>query len=71
MLLYENKKGANMKRILYTLLSATALLIGNYFFSNGTLEARVETPTPIPPSATPALVPLPDTIAPPPIVVPV
>ena len=60
-----------MKRILYTLLSATALLIGNYFFSNGTLEARVETPTPIPPSATPALVPLPDTIAPPPIVVPV
>lgn len=35
-----------MKRILYTLLIATVILIGNYFFSNSTLEARVETPTP-------------------------
>jgi hypothetical protein len=36
-----------MKRILYTILAAAAVLLGNYFFSNGTLEARVETPTPI------------------------
>lgn len=49
-----------MKRILYTLLSATAVLIGNYFFSNGTLEATIETPTPI---ASPTLIPLPDTVA--------
>lgn len=34
-----------MKRILYTILTATAVLLGNYFFSNGTLEASVETPT--------------------------
>jgi hypothetical protein len=39
-----------MKRILYTLLAAVSVLLGNYFFSNGTLEANVETPTPIPPS---------------------
>ena len=36
-----------MKRILYTILTAAAVLLGNYFFSNGTLEATVETPTPI------------------------
>ena len=30
-----------MNRILYTLLTATALLLGNYFFSNSTLEASV------------------------------
>lgn len=44
MLLYQYQKGANIKRILYTLLIASAVLAGNYFFSNGTLEARVETP---------------------------
>ncbi|MBK7452998.1 MAG: hypothetical protein IPJ46_04545 [Anaerolineales bacterium] len=32
-----------MKRILYTILTAAAVLLGNYFFSNGTLEANVET----------------------------
>ena len=31
-----------MKRILYTILTAAAVLFGNYFFSNGTLEAKVE-----------------------------
>ena len=36
-----------MKRILYTILAAAAILLGNYLFSNGTLEATVETPTPI------------------------
>ena len=36
-----------MKRILYTILTAAAVLLGNYLFSNGTLEASVETPTPI------------------------
>ena len=36
-----------MKKILYTILTAAAVLLGNYFFSNGTLEATVETPTPI------------------------
>jgi WD40 repeat protein len=36
-----------MKRILYTLLAAASVLLGNYFFSNGTFEANVETPTPI------------------------
>jgi len=43
-----------MKRILYTILAAAAILLGNYLFSNGTLEATVETPTPIvlSPSAT-------------------
>jgi hypothetical protein len=50
-----------MKRILYTLLTATALLIGNYFFSNSTMEATIETPTPVP---TPTLVPLPVTVMP-------
>jgi hypothetical protein len=53
-----------MKRILYTLLTATALLIGNYFFSNSTMEATIETPTPVP---TPTLVPLPGTVVPTPI----
>ncbi|NOH02710.1 MAG: hypothetical protein HND47_12490 [Chloroflexi bacterium] len=53
-----------MKRILYTLLTAVAVLMGNYFFSNGTLEVNVETPTPIP---SPTLVPLPGTIVPTPI----
>lgn len=38
-----------MKRIIYTLLTATALLVGNYFFSNSTMEATIETPTPISP----------------------
>jgi hypothetical protein len=33
-----------MKRILYTILTAAAILVGNYFFSNGTLEAKVEAP---------------------------
>ena len=33
-----------MKRILYTVLTAAAILFGNFFFSNGTLEAKVETP---------------------------
>ena len=36
-----------MKRILYTILAAAAILLGNYLFSNGTLEATVETPTSI------------------------
>ena len=36
-----------MKRILYTLLTATALLIGNYFFPNSTIVANIETPTPL------------------------
>ena len=53
-----------MKRIVYTLLTAVAVLSGNYFFSNGTLEARVETPTPVP---SPTLVPLPGTVVPTPI----
>ncbi len=53
-----------MKRILYTLLTAAAVLLGNYFFSSSTLEASVETPTPILPSATPTLIPLPGTIVP-------
>ena len=43
-----------MKRILYTILASTAILVGNYFFSNGTLEATVETPTPIVISTQPA-----------------
>ena len=50
-----------MKRILYTLLTATALLIGNYFFSNSTMEATIETPTPLP---SPTLIPFPGTVAP-------
>lgn len=33
-----------MKRILYTILASAVILVGNYFFSNGTLEANVETP---------------------------
>ena len=33
-----------MKRILYTILMAAVILVGNYFFSNGTLDVRVETP---------------------------
>ena len=53
-----------MKRILYTLLTATAVLFGNYFFPISTLEATIETPTPVPLNATPALKSLPDTIAP-------
>lgn len=36
-----------MKRILYTILTATAVLVGNFIFSNSTLEASVETPTPM------------------------
>ena len=36
-----------MKRILYTILASAIILVGNYFFSNGTLEANVETSTPI------------------------
>lgn len=36
-----------MKRMLYTILTATAVLVGNFFFSNSTLEASVETPTPM------------------------
>ena len=40
-----------MKRILYTLTAAVALLFGNYLFSNSTLEAYVETPTPVPPTS--------------------
>ncbi len=47
-----------MKRILYTILTAAVVLLGNYFFSNGTLEASVETPTPI---VTPTLPELPAT----------
>jgi hypothetical protein len=43
-----------MKKILYTILTAAAVLLGNYFFSNGTLEATVETPTPIVASTLPA-----------------
>ena len=43
-----------MKRILYTILTAAAILVGNYFFSNVTLEATVETPTPIVVSTLPA-----------------
>jgi hypothetical protein len=50
-----------MKRILYTILAAAVILVGNYFFSNGTLEASVETPTPFvtptlpePPATSPA-----------------
>lgn len=45
-----------MKRILYTLTAAVALLFGNYIFSNSTLEAYVETATPVPPTAAPATV---------------
>lgn len=36
-----------MKQILYTLLTAIALLIGNYLFPISTLEATIETPTPL------------------------
>ncbi len=36
-----------MKRILSTILAAVVILVGNYFFSNGTLEVKVETPTSI------------------------
>ena len=50
-----------MKRILYTILAAAVILAGNYFFSNGTLDASVETPTPVvtptlpePPATSPA-----------------
>lgn len=50
-----------MKRILYTLLTATALLVGNYFFPISTLEATIETPTPLP---SPTLPPLPGTVVP-------
>jgi hypothetical protein len=32
-----------MKRILYTVLAATVVLAGSYFFSNSTLEAKIET----------------------------
>lgn len=53
-----------MKRILYTILTAAAVLAGNYFFSNGTLEASIETPTSPPP---PTLIPLPGAVAPTPI----
>ena len=35
-----------MKRILYTILAATLVFLGNYFFSNGTLNISVGTPTP-------------------------
>ena len=48
-----------MKKILYTVLTSAALLLGNYFFSSSTLEATVETPTPIP---SPTLIPLPGTV---------
>ena len=53
-----------MKRILYTLLTAAAVLFGNYFYFNGTLEATIETPTPI---SSPTLVPLPGTVVPTPV----
>ena len=53
-----------MKRILYTLLTAAPVLFGNYFFANGTLEATIETPTPIP---SPTLVSLPGTFVPTPV----
>jgi len=53
-----------MKRILFTLFAAVAVLSGNYFFSSSTLEANVETPTPVPPNSTPTLIPLPGTIVP-------
>ena len=42
-----------MKRILYTLLAAALVFLGNYFFSNGTLNISVETPSP---SAVPATI---------------
>lgn len=38
-----------MKRILIALLATATILVGNYFFSSSTLEANVETPTPVPP----------------------
>ena len=47
-----------MKRILYTILAAAVFLLGNYYFSNGTLAATVETPTPF---VTPTLLELPAT----------
>jgi len=53
-----------MKRILYTLLASAVMLAGNYIFSGSTLEANVETPTPILPSATPTMIPLPGIIVP-------
>ena len=43
-----------MKRILYTILAAAAILLGNYLFSNGTLEATVETPETAIPAALPS-----------------
>lgn len=43
-----------MKKILYTLLSAGVLLLGNLFASNGTFQVAVESPTP---AASPTLIP--------------
>jgi hypothetical protein len=64
MLLYRNETGANMKRILYTILAAVVVLAGNYFFSNSTFKANVETRRPVtsaiePSTATPVIVPSP------------
>ena len=41
-----------MKRILYTILATAVVLLGNSFFSNGTLNISVETPTPAVETAT-------------------
>ncbi len=55
-----------MKRILYSMLVATVVFLGNYFFSNGTLAISVETPTPVVAMATAA----PTTVAPATLAVP-
>jgi len=53
-----------MKRILYTILTAAAVLLVNYFFSNGTFQANVETPTPLPTHTSVPLFPVPMTPGP-------